>query len=116
MDGITPQRWVEFFKLCGEQPLLFEADLHLIRALAENPEEPVGTVIADALPPVRDDWHTLVDGVISSGYTAFTGDSIDRRRRHHLGAAMESLRGRIAVAEVRQYIEKHTADIQAGAD
>ena len=106
VDAISPAQWVEFFRITTEQPLLWEDWLHLVSAVADSNGQSVAEVIEGLNATRPDDWRDVLSEVIEIGYSTYAGDTPERRLRHHLGVALEILRGRVSVAEVRDELAR----------
>jgi glutamyl-tRNA(Gln) amidotransferase subunit E len=101
VDAIPLERWCEFFALARDRPVILQAWEPVVRAMAQNPERPVGEIAREAgfgLPPP--DWRGAIPGIAADARArAYTPDP-GRALRLAMGMAMSGLRGKVPAMDV----------------
>jgi glutamyl-tRNA(Gln) amidotransferase subunit E len=102
VDRISPERWVDLFRAFAARPVLFDAWQALVREIAAHPESPVSAVVErTGLQGSLPDWTGLLARRLAESAADYYGGDDERWRRFALGRALEDLRGRVPVDEVR---------------
>ena len=98
---ISAERWVEFFRVAGQNPVLRQAWDLIVRAMAAAPGKAVSSLVTEAGLGVKpDDWRARVQGVVSAAASRAYSPEPERIFRLAVGGAMAFLRGRVPAAEV----------------
>jgi glutamyl-tRNA(Gln) amidotransferase subunit E len=106
VDRISPERWVELFRAFAERPVLYDAWQVLVREVAAQPDSPVAAALERAgLDETIQDWTDRMAQRLARSAVAYYGGDAERWRRFALGRALEDLRGRVPVGEVRSALE-----------
>jgi glutamyl-tRNA(Gln) amidotransferase subunit E len=102
VDNIPPARWVEFFQLLKEKPLLWETWRRLVVRMANTPDGEVGQIAdAERLGGGYANWTKLVGDVVTRE-TPYRRASPEGRFRFYMGKIMASLRGMVPAREVAE--------------
>jgi glutamyl-tRNA(Gln) amidotransferase subunit E len=100
VERIGEERWCELFRACAARPVLKQAALRLVRAMAAAPEEDVEAILArlglDGAPP---DWRDRLRPALATAADAAYDDAPGRIYRLALARLMPELRGRVPAAE-----------------
>ncbi len=100
VDDISPERWIEFFRLLKERPVLWECWRRLVVQMARAPGQTVGRILAaEKLDAKVPEWTRLVDHAVA-GETPHRRTSPEGRFRFYMGKIMASLRGLVPAREV----------------
>jgi glutamyl-tRNA(Gln) amidotransferase subunit E len=118
VDGISLERWVEFFRETQTGPARWDARRLIVTQMAQRPAASVAQCVAAlGLERVPRYWEDRALLLAESGYAPGRGDSRERRLRYGLGQALRELRGRVPVGEVCSALVdklKDTVDRDAG--
>ncbi len=95
VDAIGETLWIEFFRASGRNPLLFDNWIAIVRALADDPDVPI-----DSSPP-PEDWARDI-GSSRNGFRKQRRHLPEKLIEYALGRALETLRGRVSVKDVRE--------------
>ncbi|MBP6876035.1 MAG: Glu-tRNA(Gln) amidotransferase subunit GatE [Candidatus Eisenbacteria bacterium] len=111
VDGIGVERWREMFAAACERPVLWEAWIRLVRAMASDPTMTVEEIVRrDGLGEEPPDWKASVGPAAVCALRDACGDG-DRAGRLLMYRLMEQLRGkvpaRIASAAMAAEIGRH---------
>jgi glutamyl-tRNA(Gln) amidotransferase subunit E len=107
VDGVSVERWIDFFSAVAEKPVLWQAADELVRWMAENPAHGVETFVRDCrLGREPDGWRGRVEDIAGAVEPDHPDGSADQRVRFLLGRAMNELRGRVPAAEVEREIRR----------
>ena len=110
VQGITMVRWVELFRLLGEQPVLWENWKRLVRRMAASPAEAPAVLVAEeGLGVAPPDWRRSIPALLAVAAKEAHGTERDRLQRLLLGRALTDLRGRVPVAEVGAAVRETVA-------
>ncbi len=101
VGAIAPERWVEFFRACHEQPVLWENRGALVRRMAASPGTPVAALIKEeAHPEAARAWRRSLVPLLAAVRAEAYDQDPGRLERRLLGRALDGLRGRVPAAEV----------------
>ncbi len=98
-EAVSTEHWIELFRAAADEPLVWERRRDLVAAMVAEPERPVAELIrqlsiGDAPPEWTDHLPDVVERVGAR-------DPLDPLQLG-LGMALETLRGHVAVAEIRE--------------
>jgi len=114
--AIAPERWVELFRAFAERPVLLEAWEAIVRALARDPSAPLGALLGRlGLSAPAAEWQSQLARRLAGQAGAFYGGDAERWRRFATGRALDTLRGRVPVAEVQAALEPLVPQRAGGA-
>jgi glutamyl-tRNA(Gln) amidotransferase subunit E len=101
VEAIKFERWVEFFELVRDRPVLWEAWERVVAEMALKPDTSLSSMVAEAgLGSAPEGWKAKIPDIIATaGARAYTGDS-GRVFRVAMGLAMSELRGKVPATEV----------------
>jgi Glu-tRNA(Gln) amidotransferase subunit E-like FAD-binding protein len=115
VQAIAAERWVEWFRLCRTQPVLWENWGKVVRRLAASPATAVASVVAEerlgAAPP---EWRRTVPSLLAAVRADAYDSDRGRLARLLLGRALAGLRGRVSVADVAAAVNDAVAAHQPG--
>lgn len=101
IDRISPEKWCELFCLMTERPALWEAWQLIVTKLSYTPENTVDQIIEDAeLLNDSSDWKRLVNEIVESIQPNHNNSTSEKRLRFYMGKVMQTLRGRVAAADI----------------
>ncbi len=102
VDSIPAERWVEFFAVLVQRPLLWQAWARLVRLLATTPATAVETIIrGDGLNEPPQDWQGRVTAALAEARQCSRHPEDPARvLRQAMGLAMIPLRGLVDAREV----------------
>jgi glutamyl-tRNA(Gln) amidotransferase subunit E len=107
VQEIPEERWVEFFRLVKETPVLWENWGLLVRGMAEQPRASVAALVSEAglgAPPSS--WRDAVPAQWRIAVAEAYDDNRERVARFLLGRLLEELRGRVRVTEVAAAVDR----------
>jgi glutamyl-tRNA(Gln) amidotransferase subunit E len=117
VDAIAAERWVEWFRLCGARPVLWEVWGRVIRRLAAAPQTPVAAVVAgEGLDVEPRDWRRALPPILAAAALEAHDSDAGRLARLALGRALRDLRGRVSAADVAAAVSAAArgAEVEAG--
>ncbi len=99
--AIPAEKWFEFFRTAGQNPVLWQAWEAIVRAMANAPTKTIAELVAEAgLGAEPDGWRAWIQGIVSAAAAkAYSGEP-ERIIRLAAGGAMAFLRGKVPAAEV----------------
>jgi Glu-tRNA(Gln) amidotransferase subunit E-like FAD-binding protein len=107
VQAIAPERWMEFFRLTRERPVLWEAWERIVRRLAAEPDGAVAdAVAAEALGEAPPRWREAVPARCREASAQAYDDGRERIARLAMGKLMAELRGKVPAAEVASAMER----------
>ena len=110
VEKIPHDRWDELFVLLQKRPLLRDVLRDVLRRMAAAPGWPVTALVDDmGLDVPAPEWREQVAKDVREQRGEYSRRTREARRRWHLGQALQSLRGRVAVHEVAAAIEEALA-------
>jgi len=107
VQAVPEERWVEFFRLVAERPVVWEDWGRIVRRMAASPGTPVAEVVrAEGLDGAPAGWRESVpEQWRVAAADAYDGDR-ERVARLLLGRLLRILRGRVAVADVAAAVDR----------
>jgi glutamyl-tRNA(Gln) amidotransferase subunit E len=107
VQRVPAERWVEFFRVVAERPVLWENWQRIVRRLAAAPETPVAEVVAaEGLGVAPAGWRETVPAQWRNAAAEACDDNRERVARLCLGRLLLDLRGKVAVREVASVVER----------
>ena len=104
--AVGAERWVEWFRLAGERPVLWEAWAKVVRRMAAAPGRPVAELVAEErLGAAPATWRDALPALRASAVAVAYDEDAGRLGRHLLGLALRELRGRVSAAEVAAAVD-----------
>jgi glutamyl-tRNA(Gln) amidotransferase subunit E len=111
VDGITKDRWCEFFSLIQSKPVLNQAWLALIQAMAGQPKQSLPQILsALGLDSPTGNWVEELNMLIEKAKPDHPNKSVGQLKRFWMGLAMKSLRGRVLAQDVFQKLGELSHD------
>ncbi len=98
VDSIGEERWIEFFQAVVRNPVLFDNWVAIVRAFAGDPGTPIDLSVAPT------DWAQSLTSM-QNGFRERKRHKPEKRLQFALGRALETLRGYVAVQDVRKALE-----------
>ena len=107
VQQVAAERWLEFFRLVGERPVLWENWQPIVRRLAAAPETPVAEIVAAAgLGAAPPGWRETVPAQWRNASAEAYDGNRERVARLLLGRLLHGLRGKVAVADLASAVER----------
>jgi glutamyl-tRNA(Gln) amidotransferase subunit E len=101
VDSIPMERWCEYVRLAGTDPVLWEGWERIISLMAASPHASVASLLAEAdlgLPDLE--WRDRLPGVLASVRAGAYSSDPGALLRLAMGAVMPDLRGRVPARDV----------------
>lgn len=115
VQAVPAERWVEWFRLCGARPVLWENWGRMVRRMAASPAIAVTAIVAEerlgAPPP---EWRRTVPSLLAVVRAEAHDDDRGRLARLLLGRALAGLRGRVSVTDVAAAVSEAVGGVRAG--
>jgi hypothetical protein len=101
VDGISRERWCEFFECMRNRPFLWQAWEQVVRKMEEAPALRVEDILArEKLGTAPPDWRNQLKSIIAAAALDAYDSDPGRLERFAFGRCMRLLRGKVPAADV----------------
>ncbi len=115
VQAVPEERWVEFFRLVAERPVLWENWGRLVRRMAQQPQTAVAELVeGDGLGAPPAVWRDAVSAQWRAAVAEAYDDDCERVARFLLGRLLSGLRGRVPVTEVATAVDRAMTTLGGG--
>jgi len=110
VQAVPEERWLEFFRLVGERPVLWESRDRLVRLMAASPATGVAELVeAEGLGAAPGAWRDSLPGEWRLAAAESYDGTRERVARFLVGRLLATLRGRVSAADVAAAVERQSA-------